>query len=464
MPASLFWNDTALEANRVDHSGAEGGPRAEAGGPVHSARALAIVHCAMADAYAGAHRFGGGTAPFPPACVSAVPLGPVDPAAALAGAAHAALRGIYARQAVSFDNRLAEYLQSRPDGASEPVAAGLAFGAGVARALLDARAHDGADDPENDPATSRYTPLDLPGTHDVDPLNPRQGFYGRHLGLMRPFALTPAELAEAMPPPPPRLSDERYLAHHAEVYDKGVRTGGTRTEDETEAGLFWAYDGARLIGTPPRLYNQLVRQVCEAKHPDWTDTEWAALLGQINIAMADAGIVAWRAKYFYNIWRPILGVRRAIELPDHPEAQQDPLWEPLGAPASNGIGGRIDFTPNFPAFPSGHATFGTACFTALREFRAARGEAQPDRVDMSLMSDELNGVTRDARGNVRPAVKRPFCTITQMIEENLSSRVFLGVHWRFDGEDGRYSGAEVGCRVASRLYRIAAAPADVPAA
>ncbi len=179
------------------------------------------------------------------------------------------------------------------------------------------------------------------------------------------------------------------------------------------------------------------------------------MLAQANIAMSDAGIVAWHAKCLYNVWRPVVGVREHVEIPGRPDAPRDPNWEPLGAPASNGSNQGKDFTPPFPAYPSGHATFGAACFTALKRFRQLRDRhADPDRIDIKFVSDELNGVTTKADGATkRPKVEQHFRSIDGMIEANLVSRVLLGVHWRFDGDGGKESGVKVGQRVADAVYR-----------
>lgn len=47
----LFWNNVALEANRLDHTGAMEAEHQR--GPTLSSRALAIIHLAMHDAFFG---------------------------------------------------------------------------------------------------------------------------------------------------------------------------------------------------------------------------------------------------------------------------------------------------------------------------------------------------------------------------------------------------------------------------
>ena len=448
--AALFWNDVALEANKEDHTNR---PQ-DAGGPTYSARALALAHAAMADAFTNAHCAGGGRAPFLAAFTSTVPSGPALPAAAVAGAAHAVLSAIHKRQRPFFDASLATFV-AQLGGGTPAVQGGLAFGQQVASAILDRAASDGSQDPTNSNDRSGYVPGGLNGMHAPDPLNPGQGYYGWHYGNVRPMALERRDALAALPPPPPQTHEKRYLKDYVEVYRVGRKPqpGKRPTDEQVRIGIFWAYDGVKGIGTPPRLYNQILREVGEAD--GLSEAEWVVLLAQANIAMSDAGIVAWQAKYLYNVWRPIVGIRQHVEISGRSDEQQDPTWEPLGAPASNGSNNGKDFTPPFPAYPSGHATFGAACFTALKRFRQQRNHrADPDRIDIKFVSDELNGITTDADGvTVRPRIEQHFRSIDAMIEANLVSRVLLGVHWRFDGDGGKESGAKVGQQVADTLYR-----------
>ncbi|NOS82039.1 MAG: vanadium-dependent haloperoxidase, partial [Nitrospira sp.] len=212
-----------------------------------------------------------------------------------------------------------------------------------------------------------------------------------------------------------------------------------RTVDETLIGLYWAYDGPRELGTPPRLYNQIVREVAVSKGNSVDDN--ARLFAFVNAAMGDAGILAWDQKYIHDFWRPVVGIREhdasmgpAAPTPtNNIDNDCDPAWLPLGAPASNSAD--RNFTPPFPAYPSGHATFGAAAFHIVRLFYGVpAGNRAADTVySGTFVSDELNGVTRDNAGTVRPRHVRAFPRgLWQMIEENGFSRVFLGVHWSFD--------------------------------
>jgi hypothetical protein len=125
-------------------------------------------------------------------------------------------------------------------------------------------------------------------------------------------------------------------------------------------GIFWAYDGAFKIGTPPRLYNDVLDAVLstqEIKDRALSGFQLARIYALVNVAIADAGIACWREKYRKEegktgvnfFWRPIAGIRYETTS----GFVQEPAWIPLGAPQTNT--GKIcaTATPDFPAYPSG---------------------------------------------------------------------------------------------------------------
>jgi len=189
-------------------------------------------------------------------------------------------------------------------------------------------------------------------------------------------------------------------------------------------------------------------RIAEKMGTDNEVAELARLLALVNVAMADAGIAIWESKFYYQYWRPVTGIREADErtgpsgLGDgNPGTAGDPKYSPLGAPASNLTG--PNFTPPFPAYPSGHAGFGGALFEMLRNFY------HTDRIRFSFVSDEFNGVTRDNAGTVRPLIERRFASLSQAEEENGQSRIYLGIHWAFDKTEGIAQGR----RIADYVYR-----------
>ncbi len=480
MDAILYWNAVVLEANRRDFSNLPGSStkRPEQGGPTLSSRAMAIVHLAMYDAHAAISSAGLPRYLMTPA--TPAPGKITNAEAAVAGAAHACLSALYRRQRPFFDERLSNAGISGSD--ADPA---LQFGVRVAKCMLKKRQDDvGANDDGYVPSQSRLR-------HRSDPSNPGQGFHGPFYGenARNLFAAgTAHDLDDPYGP-----SSREYKDALKCVRAKGIApalTGtlppgnGPRTPEETLIGIFWAYDGAREIGTPPRLYNQIVRKVATtAINPKTgrlnTVDDNARLFALVNAAMGDAGILAWAEKYKHDLWRPVIGIREhdlSMGAAGNAsgkafEPQCDPEWLPLGAPASNSYVAETDradknATPDFPAYPSGHATFGAAALHVTRLFYGiSPGDRNPDHLlKVEFVSDEMNGINRDNAGNVRPRHARAFDGgLWKMIEENGFSRVYLGVHWSFDAfalldkdkpdyRKERIGGVGLGLRIAEDIY------------
>jgi vanadium chloroperoxidase len=112
----------------------------------------------------------------------------------------------------------------------------------------------------------------------------------------------------------------------------------------------------------------------------------------------------------------------------------DPFWKPLGAPRSNEP--KPSFTPPFPAYPSGHATFGAATFEMVRLFYGHNNQKTEDPFGFTFVSDELDGKTTEGDGSVRTRHHRKYDSMAEAMYDNSVSRIFLGVHWRFDGTSG----------------------------
>ncbi len=436
----LFWNEVALEANRKDHTSAEVAKTAEAQrGPTLSSRALAIVHLAMHDAFFAVNGVATIPGPVPtggkrlylissPAWAGANTV--ATRSAAVTGAAATTLCTLYSAMRKTFEEKIGEITDK--NGTND---AAFEFGRRVALAVLATR----KDDDKVTPKDEDHAASPGPGRHRVDPYDPGQGYLGVGYGQTPSFAVT----AFQPQAPPPAISSAAYNVDFGEVAAKGGApelSSTTRTTDETAIGVYWAYDGANKIGTPPRLYNQIVRAIAESRSN--TTAQNARLFALINCAMGDSGIHAWHWKYCYDLWRPVVGVREhdpSTGPSATPGAQIaaacDPFWKPLGAPHSNEL--RPSFTPPFPAYPSGHATFGAAAFEVVRRFYGHHNMNTADTIAFEFVSDELNGTSTEGDGSVRTRHKRVYSSMAKAIYENSISRIYLGVHWRFDGTTGK---------------------------
>ena len=441
MDAVLFWNNVGLEANRESHSNGKG----EQTGPTLSSRALAIMHLAMFDAFVGAETAGPNVANLTPYLTMpaiAPPAANASIEAAIAAAAHATLSRLYPSQRAFFD------LKHIEAGLAEPgLKAGHDYGLAVAQRILNARKDD---PPVGDEG---YAASMARGAHRPDPDCPGQGFHAPFYGAASPlFAATMRHDLDS--PPAVTTAAGEYRRALRQVRGKGVAPElmGTvpqtsrRTVDETLIGIYWAYDGPVNLGTPPRLYNQIIRKVADEQGNTLASN--AHLFALVNAAMADAGILAWEEKYKHDLWRPVVGIREhdpsmgPAGIGGHNvDDTCDSGWLPLGAPRTNSATMEKNFTPPFPAYPSGHATFGAAAFHIARLFyqRPMNDRSRDDLFkdaagnNLSFVSDELNGVSRDNKGTVRPKHVRTFPDgLWQMIIENGLSRIYLGVHWVFD--------------------------------
>jgi hypothetical protein len=392
----LRWHDIAMDVLRADRTFP---------GPGWSSRSLAMTSLAIFDAV---NSVDGSYEPY----LLRVPgqsrqTTSID--AAVASAAHDVLAALYPDQQLMLDAALADSLAGVPDGARETH--GVVLGQTTAAAMLQARENDGSSD------IVPYTVNPDPGHWSPDPYNPTQIAWGPGWGDVTPFALPSTGLPQA--PPPPALNSLAYAKAYNQVKSIGEKDSTTRTADQTQIALFWAYDDAGMA-TPPGEYDQHVEVIARQAHNSLVEN--ARLFALVNMAQTDAGIAAWHSKFVYDLWRPVTAIQRGGE-DGNALTVADPEWEPMGAP---GLGGNTDFTPPFPAYVSGHATFGAAVYRVLADFY------HTDRMHFTLASDQMPGVTRS------------FDRFSQAADENAMSRIYMGVHWVFDADAGQRIGRSVG--------------------
>ena len=198
-------------------------------------------------------------------------------------------------------------------------------------------------------------------------------------GSVRPWLLESG--SQFRPPPPPAFTSPEYANALAEVR----RISDTRTPEQLRITQYWS-DGAGTA-TPPGHWNAIAADLAERHHLD--EERATQMFAFLNMALMDAGIACWDAKYTYWLIRP---------------SQADPLiTTPVGL-------------PNFPSYVSGHATFSGAASTLL--------------------------------GAVFPSARRD---LQAMADEAAMSRLYGGIHYRFDNDQGLALGRKIGALAVARL-------------
>ncbi|MFO0819075.1 MAG: phosphatase PAP2 family protein [Pirellulales bacterium] len=407
------WNAAALDVVRAwtttSNDPYEG--RIVTAAPPVVARNLAMLHGAMFDTINSFEKL------YEPYLLQVDPPNDADPMIAAAFAAHTVATRLYgdSDERLVWDATLAESLAAMPAGfrweASEAV------GKMVAEAMLSARSADGST------IRREYQPGSQPG--DWNRTAP--GFLPPLLTNwpdVTPFAVS--DPADYLPDPPPDLASVEYATAVDEVMRLGEYSSSERTEDQTEIALYWADGGGTF--TPPGHWNQIASDAVGSLRLPLIES--ARTMSLVNFALADAGIVSWTTKYEYELWRPIDAIRRADE-DGNDQTQPAPDWMPLLV------------TPPFPSYTSGHSTFSGAAAAVLTTLLG-------DHYAFSSQADSQSAPSQ------RPLADdllttRSFASFYEAAHEAGESRVFGGIHYRFDHEAGFQSGKAVGEYVASTL-------------
>ena len=483
----LYWNSVALDLNRLVTS-FEGTtnnppPAAPENGPPSAARALGILHLAINDAYFSIHpdpnnpTYLSATSQNPAALLPSLD-GATDARLAVAGAANTVLASLYTTGSSSIPfvttDMLTQFLKNAVSAfpCLDTLSSSYQFGVAVGQAMINflniKPGQIGFDQDSYRPTPGLYkfnddptNPVRIVPINPNDPNGPTRAirfyqapFYGmtaQRVAVQGIVNNNPDEHLIADPPVGFGVNDQdEYYSAFDDVYREGglaVLNTTKRTPIQTVSGFTWAYDGSNLIGTPPRFFNQVLRAIAWARKPagatdEATNADFVRVFALFNAALADAGIFAWQEKYCFEFWRPLSGVRL------DPTFRQDPFWFTEGSPDTNS--NHVNFKPPFPSYPSGHATFAGASLQILRLYYKRRdhlsfADDAPDDISFDIISEELNGISRDLYGtyiptepitdqlgNVRTRVPRHFNSVWDAMFDAALSRVFLGVHWRFD--------------------------------
>ena len=402
----IDWNNVYIDTAR-----AVGGP------PCPLTRSVTAMHVAMFDALQGIQH------QFAPLIANVSAPSTASKEAAISQAAHDVLVAMYPSRQAIYDEQLTTKLALVADG--QPKTDGITVGAAAAAAILADRA---ADAPYANDTTyiygtqpGAYQPT-APDFH-TPPFTPGWGF-------VKPWCMLAHDQFRSPGGPLGHrfvkvlLRSPAYATALNEVQSVGRRFSTTRTADQTQFAWFWANDRNGTF-KPAGHLNSITQVV--SKNNNLTLEQNARLFAMINVAMADAGIIAWDAKYLTDIdlWRPITAIRNA-NLDANPQTTQDTSWRPL-----------LDFTPPFPGYASGHSSFAGAWATTMAGFFGT------DTMTFTVGTDEP----------IVQNVKRTFTSFSQAGMEDALSRVYLGVHFRFDCTDGYNNAAKMASFMVSNFFQ-----------
>ncbi len=427
--------------------------------PGNSTRAMAMMNAAIYDVFQAIDRT---HAPFK--VNTSAPGANLD--AAVLQAAYRVISDTFGEYQPTLDGIRSARLGGIVD-APAAIQAGIDLGNHIGQYYVNAHANDGHDLPD------AYTPTDAPGHWSPDPLiAPEQKGWGSDWGYVTPWAMPNSDHFDSVIDLP-TLDSPEYTAAFNEVKAYGARNSVVRSADQTAIGLFWAYDrpnlpGAPGVGPPPVLFVENLTDI--AAQVGNTPADNARLFAMATVAQADAAIAAWDVKYEADFWRPITAIRADEDHDDdNPATIEDPNWVYLGAPGHDHAGAADDFTPPFPAYTSGHATMAGAIFKTLELFY---GTNDFSVADASIGADSVTAQFQLHSNEEGSGGTRNFVRFTQVgplgpgMEnspegENGMSRIYLGIHWRFDQEDGMALGNAIAEYAASHYFHSVPEPGSL---
>lgn len=322
--------------------------------------------------------------------------GLASPEAAAAQAAYDVLVNYFPTQATALASNLDYSLSFIADGAAKDK--GRAVGSAAAANIIALRANDGAS-----PNFSYPGPTN-PG---VGEWRPTPSAFGNGInqqwGAVTPFVLPASDVFR--PAAPPKIGTGKYHKALAEVATIGSDSNAVRTAEQTHIAQFWKQDAELPVNEAARLLSDKY---------DLSLAENALLFALVDIAVADARIAIWDAKYEYLFWRPVTALNANA---DGSVTNGYANWLPLLA------------TPAHPSYPSGHSGTLNAGFEVLQAFFG-------DKQTLTL-------TTTTTAGEPTRTIKR----LSQAEEENGLSRIYGGIHYSFDNEVGQRVGNKVAAYV-----------------
>jgi hypothetical protein len=325
--------------------------------------------------------------------------------AAAATAAATVLAKLHPEKAADFAAAHDAYLKGLA-GDPAALALGRQLGERVGLKVFDSRAHDGATDAD------AYRPLTQPGVYI-----PTATMTCSTWPKLKPFVLERPD--QFRPGPPVTLSSKEWATDYNEIKAYGARGSTRRTAQETETARFWLMTG-------PPAYHPIAWQIISARH--LKPLESARFMAMYSVALTDAYIAVFDAKYRYNFWRPITAIRNG-DIDGNPDTEIDATWQP------------VDATPMHPEYPCAHCILSA---TAAAVIESTGGLA--DLREIALASPTAPGVTHR------------WTSLESWTSEVANARIWAGFHYRSSTRVGTAMGREVGRYVAMHFDQSAHGP------
>ena len=357
--------------------------------PITSTRTAAIVQTAVFDSVNGIQR------KYTPIHADIPKPHDASESAAVIESAYATLVALYPDQQRALRLERKSSL-AKLHASVDAIKRGREFGERVAADILTWRSTDGFE-----PQPLPFLGADEIGQWRPTPPDFRPGALPQFATMATWSISSPNQFR---PAGPRSLTSNEYAADFNEVKTWGAADDSPRTPDQTLLAIFWA-------GNTPAFWNRIALSVMDS-HPRVTLIRKARMFALLNIAMADAAIACWDAKYYYQFWRPITAITLA-DLDGNPDTDVDSSWTPL-------LGG----TPAHPEYVSGHSTISASAASVLAHFFG-------DHTAFLIDSEKV------------PGVWRAFPSFSQAVLEIHDARVFAGIHFRTSCLDGSALGTKV---------------------
>jgi hypothetical protein len=451
----LVWNDQTLTSIK------ELAPK-----PTVAARALAMVHTAIYDAWAAYDTVAVPTLANSNGRRPSAERTLANKNQAVSFAAYRVLVNLFpAKEAdprSDFTDVMTSLNYDPTDTSTDPVTpAGV--GNAAAAAVLASRAGDGSNqangyvdsckpacyeavnswDQVNNP--DQWQPLCVPLPAPGTPCPAPQSFVTPHWRNVTPFALTSAsQFRPDHGPAVTVLKGKPSDAFRKEV-DQQLTFSAGLTDTQKVIAQYWEDPPGSV--TPPGHWNLFAQWVSRRDHHTLDDD--AKVFMALNNALLDASITAWDAKRQWNSVRPITAVRWL---------KQGQLIQAWGGPyqGTKTIRGedwlpyqRANFvTPSFPEYLSGHSTFSAAAAMLLKS--AIGSDTFGMSVTIPAGSSTVEPRTDTQAGVPAAPVTLSWKSFTAAADQAGISREYGGIHFNDGDFEARQAGEDVGLLVWSK--------------